>query len=239
LKDDRGMRQFLLIGLVIAFASVPVSRADTIVDTFDDFDPGLWPLTVGPNTPIAGNSQSGVTGVVGGVRNAQAEWTSGPSSVSANLISPPGIFSISSNVLTDGEATLSYPGQGGLNLDLTYSGPVPPGAAFIIEVVSSDMGGVPIDVTLTDGSGNSSTVGGSAAGAQTVSLPLSNFVGVDFSDIDQIDVNFNPGSEFDITADFIGFDWPDVQPEPEPASILIWSLVGLIGLVAGKRFGRR
>jgi hypothetical protein len=165
-------------------------------------------------------------------------WMSGPLGVSAAIIPGQGVFSISSDTLTDGSAALSYPGVGGLSLDLTYSGTVPQGAAVIIDVVSSDLGGVPIDVTLTDGGGNSATASGVAAGAQTVSIPLTDFGGLDFADIDQIDVQFDPGAEFDITADFIGFDWPEVDQQPEPASILIWSLVGLIGLVASKRCRR-
>jgi hypothetical protein len=270
------MRSLFALAILAALSVSQAGWADTIIDTFDDFDPGLWPLVVDSGTPLAGNSQSGVGGVVGGVRNASVEWMSGPLSVSGSIVSPPGLFSLSSDVLTDGVATLTYPGQGGLNLDLLdphgsdrggpQEGGTPfrfensyrhglsttfktPGgkssggglqdAALIIEVVSSDLGGVPINVTLTDGGANSASASRTASGAQTVSIPLTDFAGLDFSDIDQIEVEFDPAAEFDITVDFIGFDWPEVEPEPEPASILVWSLVALIGIVVSRRFRGR
>ena len=238
------MRFLVSCGLIAGLLLTQPVRADTIIDTFDDSDPGLWPAIANSGTPFVSSSDSGVAGVIGGVRDGFVNWQAGPLNVTAAVLTGPGIYSLSSDVLTNGSSALSYNAGGlGLSLDLldphgTGSSALDPGAAFIIEVVSSDLGGVPIFVQLTDGSGGTGVQGAVAAGGGAVSIPLQDFLPIDFSDIDQIDVSFDPPDEFDITVDYLAFDWPDPRPIiPEPTSLAVWSLLGLT--LSSARWRRR
>lgn len=234
------MRFSAIGGLVVGLLLVQSVRADTIIDTFGDEVPGTWPTSANAGTPFVATNEPGLAGVIGGVRGGTVSHMAGPLDITAAVLTGPGIYSLSSDALTDGSSTLSYDAGGaGLNLDLLDphgTGPVNLSeAAFIMDVVGTDLGGVPFDVTM-DGV----TVSSNANVGQAV-IPLDQFLGLDVSDIDSIEVAFDPPQEFDITVDFIGFDWPDVQvtPTPEPASILAWLVVIGVGLVATKRTGRR
>jgi len=232
---------FRTLGLVVIGAMilcVSSVQADTTIDTFEDDVPATWPVIANSGTPFVATSEPGLAGVVGGVRDGTVSHTSGPLNVTGAVLIGPGIYSLSLDALTDGLSTLSYDAGGaGLNLDLLDphgTGATQVDGFVVIDVLTADLGGVPIDVTLTDGGGGSDTQGGIAAGGGMVSIPLASYVGVDFSDIDSVEFQFDPAAEFDLTIDFLGFDWVNGHA-PEPSS----AVLGLLGLSAMFFYRRR
>lgn len=207
--------------LVVILGATPATKSVAEIILIDEFDDGGFVIQANSGTPSITDSQSSLSNVVGGRRDSQVDWTSGPKSVLLAVITDPGILAYSSDVLTDGMAMLTYPG-----LDLNASGFM----SIDLDVLSSDLGPVPIAVTLTDGGGGMATGMGTTPSPApgTLSIPSSEFPGVDFSDIDEIKVTLDPPMEFDISLDAIRII------VPEPGSMLLFSTL-LLGLAVWGR----
>lgn len=258
------MTRATTVSAILIFSFCQCAMSDTCIDTFETFDPTMWPISDPPNVPPAFQSMTTDTGLplcvpgtgtgqtVGGVRVATVQRDSGPLGIRADILPPGGglldRFAVSTAAETDGKAFLSYPGTGplggNLNLDLKYDGNVPAGAALVVDFINADLN-TDVKVTLESGwtGAGPALVDMQSMTTTTptgqLSFPLSGFTTVDTNDIDRIEVEFDTQEAGDITAVFIGFDWGTATTEPEPSSILIWSLAGVVGLVASKRFRKR
>jgi hypothetical protein len=125
---------------------------------------------------------------------------------------------------------LEYGNRTSLNED--WSDINDPALRFDIDA-SNLSGSMPVSFTLVSGKGTgsqaSATVPFSISGVGEYLLPLSNFSGIDLSDVDTltVDLNGNGIAAADVTMD-------DLQVIPEPATIGLLGL-GLVGVFARRR----
>ena len=220
------------VAATVALPAIAAGQTVTVIDNFTDgsFDP--FNLTAGDGTPFEEQTQTGLSGVLGGTRTARLtdlESGSGPLSVAQIFTNPLG-----------GRLTHSG-GQGARSeLQLSYD-PDPAFDArngfFSLDIVPStgDQSFPSVDLTLTLTSGDGSSYG------QTVTLLNNNEteffqssgfgdMGVDLADIDQIDLTFV--GEFEDTGYVVGNFAFTTGPVPTPGAA---ALLGLGGLAAARR----
>ena len=203
-------------GFFITTLLASAAPADIVIDDFVNFDAGLWPLVANSGVPSASNFQSGLTGVVGGIREASAEWTSGTNDVTASMSA--GTYSLAAGGATDGQGRLTYrDGSGGLNADLTL------GEDIVVNVASGDLGSTAITVLLQDNLGASASSTQIVGALGELSFPLTDFgVGLNLSEIDFVEVTIDPFAGTQISLDSI-----TANLIPEPTSLVLLGLVGL------------
>jgi hypothetical protein len=140
--------------------------------------------------------QTGLTGVLGGAREATIWFVAG--TANSGIYGAGNSMSFNHNSMASAILELSYGGGGGgggMSADLTANG----GTALRVEVLSGDMYAgprpVPCTITVTSGAGT----GSEATASQTLDLvdataysyPFTGFAGVDFTDVDHITYRFD------------------------------------------------
>ncbi len=244
-----------VLGVAAALFAMPVRQAgaDILVDHFTAvqgpvYSPSLpsgnwsfsgsgvaWTMTATLDALSGSLSETGLANVLGGTRFSQLNVTAIPNDddtvearFGVSTAMTRGFLFLDSNV--DADVVYRYDAGGQLNRDLSN--------AISIDLVfdTTDLG---VDVTVTLKSNNgaqSASLNDSLPGPGTLSFLISDFLAannlLNLLDIDSIEVAINTPTAGDFTLDQINI------PErliPEPASLLIWSVLGVAGVFYGRR----
>jgi hypothetical protein len=227
-----------ILGLSLALSALLASSAGAVI--IDDFDTAQT-LLANSGTPSTSSSVGPAAGIVGGHRDAAANWTSGPNDVDLDIdTGTASALDLSLGSDTMGNAMLQWDGgDGSISLDPTGLGSVDLTAsgtlnALAINVLFDDL---PVSVQLfvyTDGGNWSSASLGLPGGifsASSYTVPFSSFSvgggsGATFSSVGAIEMVIQPQfGATDLTLDFIESTYV-----PEPSSIALGA-IGLIGLL--------
>lgn len=221
-------RSIPAVAVVIASFSVSntESRADIVIDNFSSVSVTSQ-LGVGTNSQTFGPAISGVVGGANATRNSTVTVNSGAGSASNVNIFGNATFNSGA---TNSTFTLKYDANGtGLGSFLGTLG-------IHFTVGSVGLAAIPtsITVTLTDGVFTATnTVIVSATGTQSFDLSYGSFTGigsVDLGSIASVSISVNPNTAGNIALqDFRTFS------VPEPATMGIWSVVGLVGFGMRRR----
>ena len=222
------------------FLLAPAVRGAILIDSFTDVAnlSGVATVTVSqaapdPNPRII--TESGLSNVIGGsrtlsVRRETTFGTTGARSVTASITEVDAFMEFVSTPNADGRTRLTYGGAGNqLNADFSKE------TNILIEVLSYDFpSSLPLVFTFTLESG----IGGTLATANVVrnfsgtegivDFAISDFVGVDLSDIDRISVLMDAPRAADFQIAFI-------QSVPEPSSAMIAGGAGALALLRRRR----
>lgn len=241
------VRRTLVAGLSLLVATtlfVSTASADLIVDTFDTVVPLTWPViqTVVGSTPT---NETGLplTETLGGVRQTTTTADSlailGLDNVTTNIMPfPPSLLDYASSAGADGSLNLLYDAGGvvdGLNVDFSTE------TGITMDFLLFDhAGGVDMPVTVTIGDGtNVATLTHTltSAGAQQLLFDFDDFAGigsVDMTSIDFLNFFFDAQLAHDFRLDFLA----TTSNVPEPASLLVWGMAGIVGLLVHRRYRR-
>jgi len=212
-----------------------------IIDTFDD---GAFSIQANQSTTTATDSQSGLTGVIGGRRDVLLSWNSGNGggNISACVVTTgSGTFRHSNDADDptglDGKVLVEY----GLGGDLTADFSADAGITF--KIIFADL--LHTDgLTLTlDTEGTSASVAkdipATPGGVNYVSFLFSEFAGISSNNIDYIAFEIDGPRGADVTIDRIKHD-PGGGDIPEPASLTLLAVgLGAAALAGRRRRGRR
>jgi len=190
----------LLAGSVVG--SSPLRAAEGIIDSFQNavntqFPPGVIQPTVGTTSA----TDTGVAGVIGGVRTLTVEATEidipSIDDVRAGAGFLGAFFEYRSTLGADGRATLLYDAGGaGLNAHFMSN------QRLEVHVLDADTAATPYDVTITlvDTAARTTSVTRTvtAAGPQVVLFPLLEFGAVNVTAIRSISLNVDPSKAGDV-----------------------------------------
>lgn len=190
-------------------------RADLFLDTFaaalplqdlpgSGMQPVLWAGTINGVSKNAGvAAQTGVPGVIGGQRTT----TIAASAISNFLSGVMGrvdattAFSYATGYPSSGKLTLAYGAQSDLNANLSQM------AAFELELSGDLAGGtprpVPLTVTVENGAWSAATQVTLLANG-TYYIPFSAFSGINFADVDFVQLHFDASQVQDVDFTLIG-----------------------------------
>jgi hypothetical protein len=221
---------FILVVCFFLGVSPVVNAADITVDDFSA-------TTLPPGAGIGSLNQSGVgttgpfpdgpnAGVLGGYRTITNQVTATGGGINANMTIQTGPQTLSYNTDSGvaGILTLLYDANG-VGLFADFSG----GTSLDLPFSAIDLPGLVVMATLSDGTNSfTQSSGALAAGAQTVSFPLSGFTGVDLSNVQSVKLVFDAANSQDFTLSGPG-GIIIVQEIPEPASLALWGVIGIAG----------
>ncbi|MBX9585349.1 MAG: PEP-CTERM sorting domain-containing protein [Gemmataceae bacterium] len=222
----------MAVALATALAA-PASAGITLV--IDDYTAGPLTLTQ-TGVGVMSATQGGLppANVLGGERETTLNVTASDFGLSTSLdiLTGPGIQSVSNDAGNSSIVTQTYDGAGSAGLggiDLTANG----GSFFLFGVISSDLG-VTITINVEDTLGNTSTMSQAIPGPGLLAFDFGSFLGsADFTSADSIQVVFNAPRDADYVVDFFG-----VAGVPEPASVGL-ALTGLAAFGGLARVRRR
>lgn len=235
----------LLAGLLLSSGALGVSPvvASQIIDTFDDVDgPNPWPVTrTTAGSTVITESPLPLANTIGGERVTTITGDSflvpGLDSVTTTIVPAlPSLLDYASTAGADGSLNIFYNGIAGGGLGANFSAET----GITIDFLLFDHAGgvdLPVTVTVSDGT-NLATLTQmlTAPGAQSVFFGFAGFAGigsVNLSTIDSLNFFFDAQLAHDFRLDFIG----TTSGVPEPASIAIWGMAGLVGVLIHR--GRR
>lgn len=217
------------------------AQSAILIDNFSDVTGSGSTLTINVEslpTPTASSitvAQSGLTGVIGGSRSLTIERTAttgtGVRRVTGEISDlAPAFFEYTSSTGADGFALLAY----GTSSDLNYNFLSESG--FIIDFDGYDApNGNPLVVTieLVSSAGSGSATANLTTNGGQVQIDFSNagYAAVDFSDIDKINVKFDPNRGGDFEVNKI----TTVTAVPEPSSAALLGLGGLALILRRKK----
>jgi hypothetical protein len=227
------------LGLSLALLALFASSAGAVI--IDDFETAQT-LLANSGTPSASSSVGPAAGIVGGHRDAEAAWTSGPNNVDLDIdTGTASALDLSLGSDTMGSAKLQWDGaDGSISLDATGLGAVDLTAgatlnALGIKVLFDDL---PVNIQLfvytNAGNWSSATLGlpGGIFSASSYTVPFASFTaggggGASFSSVGAIEMVIQPQfGATDLTLDFIESTYV-----PEPSSVAL-SALALAGLMA-------
>ncbi len=198
-----------------------------------------WTMTGRVDTGSGSVSESGLGSVLGGSRFSELNLIATPASddtvrarLAVSTASSVAQLFLDSDV--DANAVFSYDASGGgLNQNLSTA------TSIDLVIASTDLG---VSVVVTLGSGNGAQSASSPVqnlGAPgTISIPITAFTtanpSLQLSDIDSIRVAIDTPMAGDFTMDEIIVRQRQ-EVIPEPASLLIWSVLGVAGVFYGRR----
>lgn len=188
------------------------------------------------------DTQSGLSGVVGGSRQLSITGNNGQSSNFGIVPSASGIASLANASGVASVSTLIYnAGGAGLNINENAFGGFD---SLDLGIPSADLG-LDITLTLTDGSGTVANltldnIGGGSNIPTTASFDFDNpaFAALNFADIDVVRVDMFGDSDLDASIDQITFIMTPNVPgttTPEPTTLLGLLAVGAYGFVSRRR----
>jgi hypothetical protein len=225
--------------LALAWAARPAQA--TLIDDFSSAGslanpPSGFVILAAPSPPFGPSSYQAtdfIPGVFAGARDVSASVSANqpPNLATLALAVTSGVLQFSSANQSVGSLTLSY--QHGIS-DFSSAG------AIEIDTQKNDLLPTTVQVRLTDTAGASSTSAPIAipiAAAGTILVPLANFSGVDLASIHAISFTFNGSPDADFRLDSLSTQGPIVllAHNPEPASLVIWSVLGLGAAMTRRR----
>jgi hypothetical protein len=242
------MRRTLIAGFLLAAVTLGVSplSAGQVVDNFDNVGgPNPWPVirtTVGSTLTIENGLP--VLNTIGGQRATTTTGDSfavpGLDNVTTTIVPfPPSLLDYATSAGADGSLNLFYNaggGPGGLNANFSSE------TGITIDFLLFDHAGgvdMPVTVTVSDGT-NLATLTNllTSPGAQSVFFGFAGFAGiggVDMSSVDSLNFFFDAQLAHDFRLDFIG----TTTGVPEPASLAVWGIASIVGLLVHRRRNRR
>ncbi len=215
--------------LISATVAATLANANVMID---DFNSGAASSSI--NTGFQYFSQAGT--MVGGDRIVFIGITSNAFGLEMAVDTGLGVLSINSESGVDGLGAVGYglnltsptsTAYDDLNLDLSGE------SQFKIRTLSRD-GDLVIRVNVRNGNGTNFTVSQTLLGS-SINTPedtffnFSAFTGVNFADVDQIQVDFDTANSGDVAVDFI-------EAVPEPATLTV---LGAAAAIAAARRRRR
>jgi hypothetical protein len=211
-----------LAAIVAASFTAQLASA-LVIDTFTDQQSVL-------QTGVGTTSNTVVApGALGGFRFGSVNVTAGAGagSISVNNVIP-GAVAVSSNAGVNANFNIAYGTSAPLAADLTVGG-----NAFLIQVLSSDIGSVNNSLTITTGAASStaaftvpSLVGqtGGPATPYSILVPYSSFVGTaSFTNVSTIDIDLNTPSNGDWAVQYFA-----TASVPEASSVGLLAPIGLL-----------
>lgn len=218
-----------LAGIHTAASAVVIDSFDTPLGGQSSFEPPSGP---GVSVPLPGDPT-----VIGDFRYIDVERTSGPGQVRLDVNNVvPGVAAISSDTATSGNFTFAYGNLNplapiALNADLTADG----SDSIMAKILQSD-NLYAVEFTLRDGSGLTSTVTKQVnddLNVQTLTVMYGEFAGINFTDIDGIQVKAIGSLNLDTQIDLIGTS----TAIPVPAAV--WAGGALLGGLVVRRLRRK
>lgn len=229
------MKKFLIPAAIAALtlATGGAANAATILTgntTLDDFDASGTALVFFPAINFNTNPQTDIVtdaSIVGGERELELNATqliSGFNSASAGVSN--GVLNIGNTSGMTSVTTITWDGVGTGDLDLDVS--ALDNFGFDIQTVDLN---VSLQLTVEDGSGNTSSLQKSNLSSGNVLFAFEDFVGsASFADLKSVQLVINAGDSVDVTIDSIRF-----VKTPEPASLLGLGLVAGLGFLSSKK----
>ncbi len=223
---------FMILAISSLMFTATASAADVLIDNFSDGSSTLTAIM--PGTPDS-STETG-TGIIGTEREALLEVDTN-SFIASNVahatlaIAPGENLNFANDPGVASTLTLTYDGVGMMGLggvDATDGGM---NDLLQVSVVFVDLA-FTFEFTLTDGSGSTATVSVVDPSTGDVNIALSDFVGVDLTDIEEIVWVIESPLAGDIVVDTLRF-----TVIPEPSSILMG--LTAIGTLSGLAFIRR
>lgn len=210
---------------VAACLALPALAQPVVV--IDDFSSGFFNITANSGTPIVEAVRAG--GMIGGERDALLQWMAGPQSIRAEVAN--GVHFLNSDSQTSGTLFLQYDGfDGEIEGDLTQTDGTALAAdlsgenrlQYSFDFVDDGFGGADLNVatTIVSSAGTATVVTAVDEGMNIVMFQnFSSFTGVDFSDVDRIEVELRGATSSDFTLN-------DISAVPEPASLAVLAMAG-------------
>lgn len=216
------LKNLMVWAIVLVSLQSACARAEVILDNFST------PSTASSAfRSSVGTSSVDTSSIMGGTRTTTLDLASAISSPTAFATIGAGSLTLTSGSSTTASVTLAY---SGLSLSLSsYANLV-----LNFESVSGIITPMPVSVTI-NGVTDLTSVGITANPTNLlVGLTSANFPTVNFGSINSITVTFNDGNQ---GGSFVlnGFGANPVTPVPEPASLALWGVVGLVGAWYGRR----
>lgn len=237
------MRRFFHLVAATLLASgvalgTSTASAAVVIDDFSDAVNavgGLAPPTGGVSLTSApastSTSETGLSGVIGGSRDGAFNLTGTGAASNLTAFVAGGVFSTALNATATGDYSLTYDASGaGLGADFTLAS----GIEVVISALDSAAAGgagtsFTIDLVDGDASTHSQTITTTTEGAQTLFFGFGAFSdagNLDVSNIFSITFSFTPNQAGDVDVELLQ---TRDQIIPEPASLAVWSLMGLVG----------
>ena len=185
-----------------------VGNSGTVPAVFSS--PGLYPVYASTDTSI-----------LGGVRKWQVDVTHHSMTDSKVYDGAADMFGIANGMGQHSNVSIRWDGQDNQSMtgafptvDLSQSGTVD---AFSLTILAADLA-TQFEIVVAD-SDSTFALAKEIAGPATVGYQFGEFFGIDFSDIQSIQLNVSGLSAFDVAIDRLA----TTQKVPEPTSTLIWT----------------
>lgn len=231
LVNVRATRFVLVATLVWGLAAAKTARAAYLV--VDNFQDGT--ASISSAGPLASDYDTGLDGVVGGNRYAYVDRTSAGGAVSLGVNSFPffGFTFYASTSSARGEGGLSYGRFSPLGLDLAADGFY---TGFRLLDFAADEPGMSGTIRLRlHTSGGTNAIAYSIANfVNSPEWKLSDFTGVDLSNVNRIDLDWYGFTQDGADLEFTIFSFATIIPEPGTFVLLVMG--GLILRTTRKKF---
>jgi hypothetical protein len=236
-RPPRAMLAAIALASMVLVVGTPAGAVT--IDSFSSAMGGLWPATAQGNTSLS-FLETSLSGVIGGARATRLvnNTLTLPSinTVQVGVYPSPRFFDYNTPSEANGRVTLIYnanheigePGDPSeqLNADLSFD------PAMQVDILDFDLASgfsMSVKVSLTDDDGDVAVLTKvvTTAGPQAVNFPYVNFTGIgaiNLSNIDEISVEFDPGSAADFRIDQI------YTTVPEPAALALLLMGGFVVL---------
>lgn len=211
----------LALGIGAALFSGGVASADIVIDSFNT-PPGGQHYTT--NASASYSDTGPISEIIGGRRDYSLQFNSGTGTFIIDINQDnPGVASLYSPTLAQGDFIFDYGATADLNVDLSTE------VAFVVKMIDADLNGT-LTLTVRSGANTASKTVVIPTSASTIVLGFNQFPGIDFTDVDQLTYLISGPNAYDVAIDHFG------TMVPVPSAV--WAGLGLIGVVGVRRMRR-